>query len=250
MQLGKSYSELTKIGLQPTEIRLYLAMLDLNAANVSKIARHSGIHRPTVYKLLPSLEEKGLVTKQKRKGREVFCAEHPSRLKLLAEKSLEDIESIVPELEIEYRPKAARPSVRYLEGAKGIATVFDDILTSLKHGDIYYRYTSVKPIIYDSERFLPKNYTKRRNKKQLERFVINTDATDRRQAPDMNRAVKIFPEKYGLFDFNVSQTIYGDKIAFIDYNSETAIIIENQRIAEFQQKIFKMAYDNLPNKQP
>ena len=78
--------------------------------------------------------------------------------------------------------------------------------------------------------------------------MITTEATQQKQVPDMNRAVKTIPNKYGLFDFNVTEIIYGNKVAFIDYNSESAVVIENNRIAEFQQKLFKITYDNLPTR--
>ena len=35
------------------------------------------------------------------------------------------------------------------------------------------------------------------------------------------------------------------KIAFVDYNTETAIIIENSTIAKFQERLFKLLYQKL-----
>jgi len=40
-------------------------------------------------------------------------------------------------------------------------------------------------------------------------------------------------------------TIYGHKVAYIDFNTETSIVIENPMIAEFQRKLFKLAYNSL-----
>ena len=39
--------------------------------------------------------------------------------------------------------------------------------------------------------------------------------------------------------------IVSDYLAFIDYNSETAMIIENNVIADFQKHIFKSFYKKL-----
>lgn len=39
--------------------------------------------------------------------------------------------------------------------------------------------------------------------------------------------------------------MYGDKVAFIDYNSETVLLIENPKIAEFQKALFKSLYKRL-----
>jgi hypothetical protein len=40
-------------------------------------------------------------------------------------------------------------------------------------------------------------------------------------------------------------TIYANKVWFIDFNTETSIIIENKQIAEFQKKLFKLLYKSL-----
>ena len=52
-------------------------------------------------------------------------------------------------------------------------------------------------------------------------------------------------EEDGPFDYNVTEVIYGDRVAFIDYNSETAMIIESKVIADFQKHIFKSFYKKL-----
>ena len=98
-------------------------------------------------------------------------------------------------------------------------------------------------------------YEKARDKKQLERFVITNkrsgDDKKQTEGPEgsrrikMEKAVKIIPPDYDLFEYNVTQLIYGNKIAFVDYNTETAVIIENPVIAKFQQKIFKLLFAKL-----
>ena len=44
---------------------------------------------------------------------------------------------------------------------------------------------------------------------------------------------------------NVIEIIYGNKVAYIDLNSESAFIIENEKIAAFQRKLFLLLYDRL-----
>ncbi|MDR3558263.1 MAG: hypothetical protein P4L61_01900 [Candidatus Pacebacteria bacterium] len=53
------------------------------------------------------------------------------------------------------------------------------------------------------------------------------------------------PDDLGPFEHNVTEVIYGDKVAFIDYGSEIAMIIESKKIAEFQKHIFRMFYKKL-----
>jgi hypothetical protein len=63
--------------------------------------------------------------------------------------------------------------------------------------------------------------------------------------PRLEREIKIIPENSVEFKDNVLMSIYANKIAFIDFNTETSIIIENKDIADFQKKIFKLLYKNL-----
>src|SRR3989344_3480754 len=119
-------------------------------------------------------------------------------------------------------------------------------ITQKKKDHVFYRYSSAKDAV-KNEKYLPKNYRAIRDQKQLQRFVIANENTMVGKKPRLERAVKFIPNNYGLFDYDITQIIYGDKVAFLDYNTETAFIIENSIIAEFQKKIFKLLYDKLPD---
>jgi len=54
-------------------------------------------------------------------------------------------------------------------------------------------------------------------------------------------------QNYDQFDENIQMILYGKKIAYVDYNSESAIIIENTKIADFQKKLFKALFQSLKN---
>lgn len=49
---------LEKIGLSKNESAIYLALLELGPSQIAKISEKALIHRPLVYKALPSLIEK------------------------------------------------------------------------------------------------------------------------------------------------------------------------------------------------
>lgn len=243
------YMEITeilqKIGLKKDESAVYVALVEAaESATISEISRRAGIHRPLIYKALPSLQEKGLVSSISKGKLKRFMAESPQKLKIVFTQFAADFESALPELESAYQAKGRRPVVKFLEGKRGLQFVFEDLVTSLKRNDVYYRYTSNKDLVA-TEKYLPGNYRKIRDQKQLQRFIINNEAVHKQQKPDLNRATKAIPAKYGLFDYHIAQIIYGNKVAFVDYNSETALIIENSHIAEFQKKLFKLLYDTL-----
>lgn len=236
---------LEKIGLSKHESTIYLALLELGPSYITQISEKTSIHRPLVYKALPSLLEKKLVTKTRRAKRTIYMAEPPNRLETMFDDLRIDFFEALPELEDQYSIKDQKPRVRFLQGRDGTKRVFDDIVRSLKKGDIFYRYSSNTDGQEKKDKYLPRNYRKMRDEKKLERQVITNSQTAKQKIAKLERFVKIMPDDFGPFEHNVTEVIYGDKVAFIDYGSETAMIIESKKIAEFQKHIFRMFYKKL-----
>ena len=236
---------LEKIGLTKNESAIYLGLLELGPATISKISEKTSIHRPLVYKALPSLGDKKLVTETKRGKSTFYMAEPPNRLEALFDDLKIDLFEMLPDLEDSYSNHVHRPKIRFLEGKDGTKRIFDDIVRSLKTGDVFYRYSSNKDGMEKKDKYVPRIYRKLRDSKKLERQVITNQQTAKNRIPKLDRLIKVMPEDFGPFEHNVTEVIYGDKVAFIDYNSETAMVIESKKIAEFQKQIFRTLYKRL-----
>lgn len=236
---------LTKIGLTEKEAILYVSLIESGPATVSIISKNTGLHRPIVYKVLPGLQEKGLVTVSPKGKLKYYVAESPEKLESLLRETEKVVEKIIPELKGVFQSFSHRPTVKVLEGQKGLAFVFEDLLTSLKTGETYYRYSSVQESLYDTNKYLPADYKERRERKKIERLVITSEKIQKLLEPSLDREEKVVPARYDLFDDNITQIIYANKVAFIDYNTETALIIENQVLAGFQKKLFRLLYNKL-----
>lgn len=239
----KEYIEnLKKIGFTEQEAKIYLALLENGPLTIARIASESHIHRPTVYKLIPNMVKKSILTSFPKGKRRLYVAESPEKLKFMIEELKTDFEKISSELSNIYNRKESRPVVKYLEGKKGIIFVWDDVVRTLKKGDIFYRYSSSKK---DRGDYLSNTYRKIRDQKELGRLVITNVERINEKKRRYERAEKAVPPEFDLFDYDISEVIYGDKIAYVDYNTETAFIIESPHIAEFQRKIFKLLYNKL-----
>ena len=57
--------------------------------------------------------------------------------------------------------------------------------------------------------------------------------------------LRTIPKEFDLFEDNVSMVIYGNKTAHIDYNSKTSSVVESEKIARFQEKLFKLLWKKL-----
>ena len=152
---------------------------------------------------------------------------------------------MLPDLQQSYDRKKHKPLIKFLEGKRGLAYIFEDVLHTLKRGDVFYRYTS-RRASQTIKRYVPRGYYARRKEKGIQRFMITDALTDWQQKPDMNRAVKFIPEKHGFLNDNITQVIYGNKVAIGDLDTETVFVIESPLFANLQKKIFKALYESLP----
>ncbi len=241
----KTKEILQKIGLEPEQSRIYLALLKLGQAGISDIAKTTGLYRPAIYHHLPLLIERGLVSQAEKGRRKVFVAESPEHLADVVKRLGEEVQSALPELLAAYRGNQAQPMIRYFQGADGLRSVYEDLLRTVKKGDVVYRYESPK----DHKKYgkyIPREYFDRiLDQREVDWLIITNKATRARKTNRMERVYKTVPLESDQFMYDISQFIYRDRVAFIDYQSETASIIESPTFADFQRKIFKLLFDRL-----
>src|SRR3989338_5085189 len=183
---------LEKLGLTEKESMAYLALVELGPASMMDIAKHAKMHRPDVYQAIDGLLSRGLVVKVVKGKRAQFVAEPPEKLGTLIEELRTQFADIIPQLKSIYHTGEQKPIVKFLEGKKGISTIFEDLVVSLKRGDVFYRYSSAKDT-KKADTYLPANYRELRDQKQLERFVITNEARATIKKPRLERATKIVP---------------------------------------------------------
>ncbi len=93
---------LEKIGLTKHESAIYLALLEMGTSTISQISEKTSIHRPLIYKAIPALLEKKLITKTQKLKSVVFGAEPPNRLETLFDDLKIDFFEILPDMEDAY----------------------------------------------------------------------------------------------------------------------------------------------------
>lgn len=234
---------LTRFGLSEKEAKLYLALLDEEALSILELSRKTGIHRPALYQLLPKLEFKELVRRYTVGKREVYAAESPRKIEKLFKKVEQGLGLFLGRLNDQYESRGRKPTVQYSYGKKGYDYLFDDIASSLPKDGMYYRYSARR---MDEKYFEATDYyLKMRDKKRFERKVITSAAKNQGKKNRLEREIKVIPEKIDLFNDNVSSYIYADKVAFVDFDTQTTFIINSKKIADFQRKLFQILWGKL-----
>ena len=235
---------LTALGLDAQAIRVYTHLFAVGESGVVDVALALRIHRPRLYQIIESLTKRGLIIVVTRGKRKKYIAASPERVSDIFAQLSNEMNAALPELRREYRRSKEKPVIVHYEGKTGVTSVFADLVESSKRGETFYRYSSEKDLAHTNT-YLPRDYRKVRDEKKLERFVITAPRVGRGKQSRMERAMKYIPEGFDLFDQDVIELIYANKVAFIDLNTENSFVIESAPLADFQKKLFRLLYQKL-----
>lgn len=238
-----SYKHILKaLGLSDVSSDVYLFLLRNGESLPTDIAKSLNMYRPAVYKALTELEEKHLILLSSIGKRTVYSAESPEKLEQLFRSIEQDFLDSIEDMYKEYESGNTKPTVAIQEGEQAVRDAYSDVVHSLDKNETYYRYSSIAH--FDKNKYVPREYKVLRDKKNLERLVI-TGIKDTPHYKKLGRSVKVVPKEYNLFQDGINVLIYKDKVAIIDYVSDTTITIKHKVFAEFQKKIFKLLYSKL-----
>ncbi len=233
----------TRYGFPEEAAALYQAVLAGGHLGVSDIARTLTMHRPAVYDLVARMEQAGFIVQRPSGKRMHYSAAPPSFLAEYARGAAAHAADLAALLAQKYVAHES-PAVRVLEGKDGIAGAYMDVVLSLPHGASFYHYTAVA----DQKKvdaYVPREYREVRDRKQLERLTIASEHARSKKQPRLERYVKVFPGKGGAFAQNVDVFIYGSKVSIFSFDSERAVIIDDERFAGFHRDIFKRLFKAL-----
>ena len=171
---------LKKLGLSDQEIQVYLVRLENSTLSVRAIADLTGINRGTVYDILKSLQELGLVVYYHADTKQKFVAEDPEKLiELVRSREAEiknvesNLKSLVPELKSLQDKGGDKPATKFYEGAQGVKSILEDLLKTMNNAkDKEYYVYSAKNASDDLNKAFP-DFTKKRIKAGIHVKVLS-----------------------------------------------------------------------------
>ncbi|EKE25575.1 MAG: transcriptional regulator, TrmB [uncultured bacterium] len=205
-------SFLNSIGLDEKSQKTYFALMKLEDAPASIIAKKSGLLRTTTYHHLESLVDLGLATKYKQNGITRFAAENADRIKNVIEGKLALFEKYLPELR-NLSSAERLIQLHLFKGAEGVQQIIqaeetckEKIVRSIgSHKDL--RRVATGQITFSSKRVEKGIFSKCLRPKNDELW----DSWVKTQQKDL-REVKLLPEGISLSGMIY---IYDDKVAII-----------------------------------
>jgi len=244
---------LESLGLNNTELKIYLALLPVGSVPASMLGKRTGISRSTAQYACHNLQKKGLLKVFKKNNTFIYSPEPPEKLVFLLEEEKKEIEEkeenvkrIVGELKAMINPHAVMPKVTFYEGVEGLKDMLDDVL--IENFPLYGVLKISEETDPEITDYLMNEYTQKRMKLQNPAFMLFNDNKMthdyRKHDKAVNRISLLLPDKE--FPFDSCCNIYGNKVAFYSYESHdlTGVLIDNEHVASTQLSIFKLAWDH------
>ena len=120
---NKTIEKLQKLGFSEKEAQIYLASLSLGPANLAVLAKKADLKRSTTHYIVEAMQAKGLLEKTIIGKRGFYQAATPRKIKSLISKQEIVLESLLPDLEKQYRQQYKKPTVSFHENKQGICEV-------------------------------------------------------------------------------------------------------------------------------
>ncbi len=237
--------QLSRVGLAGKRSDVYLSLLQTGAATATQISQSTRIKRPTVYDILNELGRMGLVGESRAGKRRVFSAESPSRLQELLDRQQQSLATVLPELQALYDGGPHRPRMRFYQGAEGVRTVSEDILTV--RAKEYFWFGSMKEVVEVTSNEYQQDWVRRRIEAGIWSNSIRVREREPtyeylRGTPENLRRLRFFPRPVredvaGLY-------IYDNKVAVTSALKECyGLIIESRELALLLKTLWECLWD-------
>lgn len=239
----KLKSILTDLGLSENEADVYLAALSAGSSTILKIAKIANVKRTTVYPVVETLKQKGLISEELKGWKKLYAPVSPLKLSSILEARREKLKNALPEFMSMYNLKGNESFIKYYEGREAIKSLYDEILKELRPGDFYFAISNEDNWISVDEKYF-KNFILRRSKLnvKIKLLLQNTPSAKKhlKSAKNLNEELKILPEGE---NFTSSFTIIPRKIILHQTKpAAISLVVENQSIVRMQKELFEMAW--------
>lgn len=241
---------LQKLGLTEKQARVYMAMLEMGQAGMTKIAKKAGLKRPTVYLVIDELNILGLVGEIIKGKKKLYSATHPKRIVELANFRSRQAEDILPEL-VARQKTSGKPKVRMLEGIEGVRVAYREAFSLLNNKQEGLWMGNVSFLIRNSPEILREyNILIKKIRDPHIRDIVYGGDESKKWVEDMqgrltkNHQIKYFGDSnnFGMTD----QLVIGDTVISFSLGKEIfVLIIEGREIAQTQRWLFETIWEKL-----
>jgi len=236
------------LGLNDSEIAIYLLSLEIGPAQPQALAKQSGFSRPATYQAIEQLVNKGLMSYVLKGKRNVYAAEPPERILHFGQTRLKELEIKVKEIaenieELNALRKGDKPSIKFFEGTNGIKSILSDLAAN--EPEMTYEITNINAVkkVFSTNELQSAHKIMEKAKGKGKAFLSGEISYVRNGVDARRLSEKEYP-------FEGDVLLYGNKAALVSYKDKVVgVVIENEEIVKTLKALFTIAWqssDNFP----
>lgn len=241
---------LEELGLSEKEASVYLAALQLGPTTVQQLAYHSGVKRTSVYHVVNSLQQQGLLREEMHGIKQKLAAARPEELLRLLERKKRLLEDALPYFTAMQQLGESESVIKHYEGLKQIQGVYLELTASLMPGDDYMVLSNIErwaPLFEDfAEEFL----TQRAKLPIKVRMILAEGPIARkRKGPKRfgNEQTRILPRESKIRTTNL--VITPRKVFVHQFEPPyLGLVIENQHMIEMHREMYEIMWSSLSDR--
>jgi len=243
---------LKKLGLNNTEIKLYLTLLPLNYSPSSNLAQRTGLNRATAGQACQKLVKKGFITAMQKGNAFIYSVEPPDKLMFMLDEKSREIEEqkdsvgrILGNLEALMNPETILPKVKFYKGMEGIKRSYSDILNHCNRKEnINSIFCSAETVCEELHDYFLNTYLPARIQKGIKSrnlaLKCNTSLDYKKNHEKYLSEIKII-QKEDIPLNNSEVNIFGEFVHCMsfDENGAFAIILEDKHLSYILGTVFE-----------
>jgi len=242
---------LSQLGLNDSEIKVYLALLDMESSTVGPIIKNAGVPDSKIYIILEKLKTKGLVSFVIKNNVRHYQASDPKNLIRLLDEREKEIEEqkerirkeLIPQIEERRKITEDKQEALVYEGLGGMKAAFGYVLSTMNKGEEYSVFVLGKEYERKESIHFFNNYHKKRIEKGVKVKFISEEY-----------GAKIIKKYYNytLMQHRVSKQkipigtlIFKGHVMIVSWQDKpTAFIIKSEKAYEYYKAFFEHVWNS------
>ncbi len=234
---------LVDLGLSENEALLYLSSLNLGATTVLKLARASGIRRTTVYSLIDSLKQKGLMRENIVGFKKTYESESPEKLVRILDTKKSQLQKDMPDLLGLFNKVGGSSVIKHYEGIESIKPIYLETIQDVRSGEDYLVITNqAQWFELDTVYFQEYKERRARTGARVRMLFEESDLAreHKKYERNFNEEIKFLPQETHI---NVDFVCTPKRvIIFQTIQPFSAIVIENEFVVEMYKNLFEVIW--------
>ncbi|OGG58523.1 hypothetical protein A2765_02230 [Candidatus Kaiserbacteria bacterium RIFCSPHIGHO2_01_FULL_56_24] len=235
-----------RLGLSEQRANAYLKLLELGGATGSELAKNMGVQRTSVYSILQSLSQEGLVENYIQKKKQFYRAVPPEKVATRFAEKLDAFRAVIPLMKTMEKKEARAFGLRFIETISELKTIYRDILDEYRGRE--YRIIGSAPAWEGISKEFFEQYRKDRAARNIKTRLLLTAESETMniEGASLLREFRYLPSNHS---FKSTIDIFEDKILVISPDlSALAVVIAIPAMIDVFSSIFEMLWNLSANR--